>query len=69
MIHTAKVESIHITARGRFVLVEMESIPKGNYLRRFHVPSETLQIGDRVKFDVHQLVKPQPEELAMKAAG
>ncbi len=55
---TAKVVAIQISARGRFVLLEMESLPKdGLVLRRIHFPSESLRLSDRVKILVDPIVK------------
>jgi hypothetical protein len=54
-----RVVAIQISVRGRFVLLEVESLPKdGLSLRRFHIPSEILQLGDRVKLTAELWTKP-----------
>lgn len=56
----ARVVAIQVSTRGRFVLLDLESLPKdGVVFRRLHVPSETLQLGDRVKLSLQLHVKPE----------
>jgi hypothetical protein len=56
----ARVVAIQICPCGRFVLLDVESLPKDRLvLGRFHIPSETLQLGDRVKVVAQLYVKPQ----------
>jgi len=55
----ARVVAIQICPRGRFVLLDVDSLPKDRVvLGRFHIPSETLQLGDRVKLSAQLYVKP-----------
>lgn len=62
MTYMAKVEAICVTNRGRFAHLKLEELPKGYFMRAFHVPSETLELGNRVKLSVElHIAKPKVE--------
>lgn len=59
MIQMAKVEAVYLKKKGRFVVLAVQNLPVLPWIRSM-VPSEDLQLDDRVKITIEKYVEIKP---------